>query len=167
MVASTFGAAFDKLDHGLQRSIIASLGLRRKNYCAGLAGQRWAQCRVIMVGDRPGPGAKKLPATHHHTPFYSTKNSSLWLNKRLVEIGVHENDLFWLNSADLNGVPTHPSHLEGWHDVKLVALGNNASAWLDSHQKEHFKVQHPQAWKRFHSSDPYPLLGHLQQLLDL
>jgi hypothetical protein len=80
---------------------------------------------------------------------------------------VYENSLFWLNSADLNGVATHPSHLEGWNNPKIVALGNNASAWLETLGKEHFKVQHPQAWKRFRSTEPYPLLGHLQQLLDL
>jgi len=167
MVASTFGASFDKLEHGLQRSIIASLGVRRKNYCAGLSGKRWQGVKAIIVGDQPGPGAKKLPANHHHTPFYSTKNSSLWLNKQLVEIGVHENDLFWLNCADLNGVPTSASHLEGWNNPSFIALGNNASRWLDTHGKRHFKVFHPQAWKRFRSSEPYPLLGHLQQLLDI
>jgi hypothetical protein len=167
MVASTFGAAFDKLPHKIQQELCRSLVLRKNNYCAGLAGKRWKQTKVILVGDRPGPGAKKLPMGHHHTPFYSTKNSSLWLNKQLVEIGVHENDLFWMNSADMHGVPTHPSHLDGWNNPTIIALGGNASKWLEEHNKAHTKVHHPQAWKRFHSADPYPLIGYLQLILDL
>jgi len=167
MVASTFGAAFDKLPHKLQQGICRSLVLRKQNYLAAQAGKRWKQMRVILVGDRPGDGAKKLPANHHHTPFYSTKNSSLWLNKQLEELGVHENDVLWLNSADLNGVPTDPKLLEGWGKHTIIALGGNASKWLEEHGKPHLKVFHPQAWKRFHSKEPYPLLGHLQQLLDL
>lgn len=168
MVASTFGAAFDKLSHETQRSIIKSLNWRKQTYCAGLAGYRRPDgVKVILVGDRPGNGAKKLSVGHHHTPFYSTKNSSLWLNKMLVEAGVNEKDLYWLNSADMHGVPTDPIHLEHWGNPTIIALGGNASAWLTQHGKTHIKVHHPQAWKRFHSSEPYPLLGYLQQLLDL
>lgn len=168
MVASTFGGAFDKLPQETQRRIIANLGLRRRTYCAGLAGYRRSDgVKVILVGDRPGPGAKKLPANHHHTPFYSTKNSSLWLNRLLLEAGVDEKDLYWLNSADMNGVPTDPDHLEHWGNPTIIALGGNASAWLTKLGKPHSKVHHPQAWKRFHSSEPYPLVGLLQLVLDL
>jgi hypothetical protein len=168
MVASTFGGAFDKLDHQLQRTIISNLNQRRKNYCAALTGKRWPEMKVILVGDRPGPGAKKLPTNHHHTPFYSTKNSSLWLNKQLAELGVDENTLLWLNAADMNGVPSHPCHIEGWGNPSIIALGGNAAKWLDQWPgKRYTKVHHPQAWKRFHAHEPYPLLGYLQLALDL
>lgn len=164
---SIFGGAFDRLDDGLQKGILDALRLRRHNYTTGLAGRRYTRCKVILVGDRPGNGAKKLPANHHHTPFYSTKNSSLWLNRQLVEVGVNESDLFWLNSADLNGVPTSYSHLDGWHEPLIIALGGNASKWLAADGRPHSQVWHPQAWKRFHGKEPYPLLKTLDQVLDL
>jgi hypothetical protein len=163
VVASTFGAAFDRLEHSVQHEYARRMTLRRKNYCSGLAGNRW-WAKVILVGDKPGNGALKLPANHHHTPFYSTKNSSFWLNKQLLDAGIHENDIFWLNAANLHGIPTHPMHLDGWRDAKIVALGGAAETWIkQSGKKVDAKVHHPSAWKRFHSKEAYPLIDLLKQ----
>lgn len=166
-MASIFGGAFDRLDEHLQKSILSSLRHRRANYAQALAGVRWPEMRVILVGDRPGNGAKLLPANHHHTPFYSTKNSSLWLNRLLVEEGVLENSLFWINSADMHGTPSSYDHLENWHSPKIIALGGNASKWLAKGGYAHEQVWHPQAWKRFKNGERYPLIELLHQELDL
>lgn len=166
-MASIYGGGFDRLDMNLQKSILSSLRHRRANYVQGLAGVRWDGVAVILVGDRPGNGAKKLPANHHHTPFYSTKNSSLWLNKLLVEAGFHENSFFWINSADLHGTPSSYHHLEHWNNPRIIALGGNASKWLGAGGYKHEQVWHPQAWKRFRNAEPYPLIDMLRETLDL
>jgi hypothetical protein len=163
MVASTFGAAFDRLEKPVRAEYTRMMLLRRKNYSSGLAGTRWS-AKVILVGDKPGNGAFKLPANHHHTPFYSTRNSSLWLNKQLLEAGIQEVDIFWLNAADMHGTPTHPMHLYDWGDAKIIALGGAAEAWIKkSGKKVDAKVHHPSAWKRFHSKEAYPLIDLLKQ----
>lgn len=170
MVASTFGAAFDALDHTTQSCIITSLCLRRRNYENAKAGARWEQAKIILIGDRPGPGAKNLPAGHHHTPFYSTKNSSLWLNRQLVEHGIQESNLVWLNAYDLHGTPAPADLIADWtSNPKLVVLGGNAEKWLLKVAPgcTYEKVHHPQAWKRFHSKKPYPLVDVLRTILDL
>jgi hypothetical protein len=164
-MASTFGGAFDRLPVDVQGGIIRSLKIRKVDYSAGLSGQRWKQAKVILVGDRPGNGGRLLPANHHHTPFYSTKNSSLWLNKQLVEAEIHENDLFWINAYDMDGTPSSHSHLEGWpSDPVIIALGGNAARWLKAGGFDHEQFYHPQAWKRFRSSEPYPLIDRLKEI---
>ncbi len=174
-MASIFGGAFDKLPEATQHSIISSLKTRKEHYCRGLLGWRPDSVKVILVGDRPGPGALKLPANHHHTPFYSTKNSSLWLNRNLVEAGVDESKLFWINAYDVHGKPAHGSHLSMWKSVSHVfLLGGNAVKWYMKEAQhlvpifvevEHFF--HPQAWKRFKSKEEYPLIPALKAALDL
>ncbi len=170
-MTSTFGAAFDKLPRDVQVGITTSLLARKKQYSRGLTGFRSDEVRVIVVGDTPGPAASKLPAGHHHTPFYSTKNSSLWLNRQLVEAGIDENRTFWINAWSIDGSPAHPSHLSQWSSLQMVALlGGNAEKWFDKYARgvvpvfvDVVKFQHPQAWKRFRSKEPYPLIGALKQ----
>lgn len=174
-MASTFGAAFDKLPQRVQWGIIESLRIRKDHYTRGLLGHRPTSVKIAIVGDRPGPGAMKLPANHHHTPFYSTKNSSLWLNRQLVEAGVDEACLFWVNAYDLHGKPTHSSHMSSWPNLRHVfLLGGNAVKWYVKEaahcvprfvETEHFF--HPQAWKRFRSREAYPLIEALKNALDL
>lgn len=167
MTTSIFGAAFDKLPVETQRGITSSLRIRKNAYLAALRGERW-NVKVVLVGDRPGNGAKLLPANHHHTPFYSTKNSSLWLNRQLFEAGVDEDKLVWMNAADLHGVPFPIELAQGWLGNPLVvALGGNAEKWLRGGNIDHTKVHHPQAWKRFHSKKEYPLIPLLMKALNL
>jgi len=168
VVASLYGGQYDRLTREMQQKMYFQLALRKDNYASGLAGQRW-DAKFILVGDRPGPGASKMPANWHHTPFYSTRNSSFWMNKQLIEAGIPENNLFWLNSADMHGVPTNPGHLLGWGaGCRLVALGGAAAKWIGSQLKtaglpvQYEKEWHPAAWKRFHSKTPYPLIPLLQ-----
>jgi hypothetical protein len=167
MSASIFGAAFDRLPIETQLGITESLRARKNAYLAALRGERW-RVKAILVGDRPGNGARLLPADHHHTPFHSTKNSSLWLNRQLVEAKIDETQLVWLNAANMHGAPFPVELARGWlGDPLVVALGGNAERWLKGGGIECIKVYHPQAWKRFHSKQEYPLIPLLRKTLDL
>lgn len=170
-MASIFGAAFDKLDREVQRGISKRLQHRRTRYLKAMAGQT-VHSEVILLADAPGPGRPDTPG-YHHTPFYSTKNSSLWINKLLVEHDIPETCLLWFNTTLADGTKLDRQVIE--RQIKknpsclIVCLGGNAHKWFRMHypDEQHSLVHHPQAWKRFHSKEPYPLMNLLQQTLDL
>lgn len=162
MSAPIFGAAFERLSKEEQRAFFAQMKTRKFNHARGLSGHRWP-VKAILVGEKPGNGARKMPANFHHTPFYSTKNSSLWLNTLLIRAGVSEEHLFWINSADMDGVPASTTHLQGWGDARVIALGNLAEKWVSGVGLRCEKFYHPQAWKRFHSKEEYPLVSFLKE----
>ena len=169
-MASPFGAAFDKLEVGVQRSIIKSLLLRKTRYLKAMDGKR-VETKVILLGDTPGPGRPNDP-NYHHTPFYSTKNSSLWINRLLWEHGISEHDLLWFNTTLADGTPLDPAIFKRQLSTNplVVCLGGNAEKWLTktaAHDGRFVKVHHPQAWKRFHSKEHYPLIDYLEDALDL
>jgi hypothetical protein len=159
---SVFGAAFDRLPKEEQWAYAARLKTRKINHARGLSGHRWP-VKAVLVGEKPGNGARNLPANFHHTPFYSTKNSSLWLNTLLLRTGINEEHLFWINSADMDGVPASTSHLQGWGDAEIIALGGAAEKWISGAGMTCARFYHPQAWKRFRSKEEYPLIAFLQK----
>jgi hypothetical protein len=124
--------------------------------------------RVVIIGDRPGPGAPKTPR-YHHTPFYSLKNCSGWLNVLLEEAGIPEERLCWINAADENGKSTDPAVLGRVRVQRIIALGGNAAKWLERECgiTDFVRVDHPQYHKRFRYSQPYPLIEQLRSLLSL
>jgi hypothetical protein len=116
--------------------------------------------KIVIVGDRP---AKGISLTEGRLPFCSNTQSSGWLNAQLV---TPEEDLRWINSADINGNATPFDQLYALLPAKVViALGYNASAWLSIVNVEHLKTYHPQYWKRFRSKERYPLLDILDELI--
>lgn len=167
---TSFGAAFNKLDPDAQRGILSMLTKRRERYTRAMLGER-VHPSVILLADTPGPGRPTDP-NYHHTPFYSTKNSSLWINRLLWEHHVPENELLWFNTTLADGTPLSSRVFfnQVRSDTLVVCLGGNAEKWLVRHtpyRAQYEKVFHPQAWKRFHSKEPYPLIAVLQQALDL
>ena len=166
---STFGAAFDKLPHEIQRDICARLNIRRKLYLAALkcTNEYTTGIKVVIIGDTPGPGRPNDP-NFHHTPFYSTKNSSLWLNRQLTEAGIPEKSLLWFNAVHANGDELDPFCIRPFaaEGAKIVVLGGNAEKWFKSnfHGHSYTKVYHPQFAKRFRSTEPYALIEHLKQI---
>lgn len=170
-MASTFGAAFDKLEVAAQRGIIANLLVRKKRYLAAMDGAQVSP-KVILLGDTPGPGRPQDPS-YHHTPFYSTKNSSLWINRLLWESGVQDSDLLWFNTTLASGLPLDGRLVSKQlgADPEIICLGGNAEKWFTQRftyrPDSYAKVHHPQAWKRFHSKERYPLLDVLASALDL
>ena len=171
-MASPFGAAFDKLDRETQTGISKRLWHRRRRYLKAMAVES-VSTEVILLGDTPGPGRPDIPG-YHHTPFYSTKNSSLWINKLLVEHRVPETSLLWFNTTLADGTKldktTVDRQLRANINPLVVCLGGNANKWFSERFSEYAPVStvfHPQAWKRFHSKEPYPLIDILQQALNL
>lgn len=168
-MASTFGAAFEKLETEVQRSILKSLIERRKLYTRAMRMER-VSAQIILLADTPGPGRPTDPS-YHHTPFYSTRNSSLWINRLLVEAGINESALLWFNTTLADGSPLDSRIFSNQlrPDSTVICLGGNAERWLlrrALHRAPYHKVHHPQAWKRFHSKERYPLLDLLKAVLD-
>jgi len=160
----TFGAAFDKLDYMVQRGIIQMLIKRRDRYLKAMKLER-VNAKVILLADTPGPGRPTDP-DYHHTPFYSTRNSSLWINRLLWEHGIPETSLLWFNTTLADGTPLDSKIFFNQLDStpKVICLGGRAERWLNTrtlHRAPYEKVFHPQAWKRFHSKQRYPLLDVL------
>lgn len=166
-MASIFGAAFDKLPRETQLKLSRQLSQRRLLYTSALQRRYVGNNKVILIGDKPGPGRPTTP--HHHTPFYSTKNSSLWLNLKLVEAGIDELDLLWFNAELADGSPLDPVHIQDLEPLqpKLIALGGNAEKWIRRAVPEvtYVKVPHPQFAKRFKSKEPYELIDVLKETL--
>jgi len=168
MTASTFGAAFDKLSHETQRQFIHNLNMRRGHY-AGLMGGcstlEWiSQVKAVILGDTPGPGRPTDP-NYHHTPFYSTKNSSLWMNAQLVEAGIDERRLAWFNTTLADGTLLEQGKVTQFlpFNPKIIVLGGNAEKWVRriAPTPVYTKVFHPAFAKRFHSKEPYALIDEL------
>lgn len=121
--------------------------------------------RTLLVGDRPAPSAPDDP-DFHYTPFGAITGSSLWLNLQLHHAEIPESQLAWVNAADLHGtVADHAVLRARW--LRVVALGGNANRWVlkAGLPKAHVHVMHPQAWKRFHAREPYPLITLLRRVV--
>lgn len=170
-MASTFGAAFDKLQEDVKREILRSLVERRKRYTRAMRGER-VETKVILLGDTPGPGRPTDPS-YHHTPFYSTKNSSLWINRYLWEHGIPETSLLWFNTTLADGQPLDSRLVSKQlcSNPTIICLGGNAEKWFKQRftyrPDSYAKVHHPQAWKRFHAKEHYPLIDILEATLNL
>lgn len=119
--------------------------------------------RVTLIGERP--------ATQNHwmspylVPFvsFTGRGCSEWLADQLAAGGILETDLEWFNAYAVDGTPLNPSLIDPASTV--IALGRWASAWCRDHGVSHRLVSHPQAHRRFHGSEPYPLITILKELL--
>lgn len=127
---------------------------------------------ILIVGDRPGPAAPTDP-DYHHTPFYSTKYCSGWLNALLEVNEIPESLLMWINAYDVDGNPFDPTVLSRIpKGSNVLLLGGNAAKWYENINRSwtftsFLSVQnfpHPQYWKRFKSKEPYPLIRTLGTL---
>lgn len=166
MTASIFGAAFDKLPSLTQEDIRRQLTIRKFRYLRALKRGYDGGIKAVIIGDTPGPGRPNDPR-YHHTPFYSTKNSSLWLNQQLVEAKIDESHLLWFNAKLADGTDLPDHHLT---DVlrlnpRIICLGNNAEVWVRrvAPTSVYTKVFHPQYAKRFRSKEPYALIDILKE----
>lgn len=153
---------FSKLESLMQFKILRRITLRKKKYVDFSNGNSCTP-KILLIGDRPGPSAPQSNS-YHHTPFYSVKHCSGWLNLQLEINSVPESDLLWINSADYDGTPTNLSLLENCYSNEVIALGHNAARWFSSYGKPFIKLDHPQYWKRFKSKEAYPLIDYLKQI---
>ena len=167
MTASIFGAAFDKLSKETQAGISQQLRIRMIHYIYAMKRGYHGNIKFVIIGDTPGPG-RPTEQNYHHTPFYSTKNSSLWLNRQLVENNVDENTLLWFNAELADGSSLDPIHIQDTlhFNATYIVLGGKAEAWFKKAAPKvpYRKVYHPQFAKRFKSKEPYELIEILKEL---
>lgn len=130
-------------------------------WAAGLA-----EAQTVLVGESFGE-----PREHDsfwQWPFvsFSSTGCSRWLTQCLEAWGVPERELAWINADQLDEVGarwlrfgaggdrvSNPMN----HPRRVVALGAKAHRTLDRFKVPHHTVPHPQAWKRFHVGEVYPL----------
>lgn len=162
------GRAFLALPADLQDKILRRLSARRHAYMLALQRGYSGSVKAIILGDKPGPG-RPTTAGFHFTPFFSTRNSSLWLNKMLEENDIDESRLLWFNVEMADGSSLDPIHLE---DMKrfnptIICLGGQAEMWMrrNAPTSPYVKVFHPQYAKRFRSNEPYALIDELKKAL--
>ena len=129
--------------------------LARFDNCAGHFGTN----DVVLVGESPG-GVSPLQKTY---PFCGLNGSSRWINNLLDSEKISEADLFWVNAYDGYGGSNDPLLVKNCLAATVIALGNKASEWCDENGVEHLKTYHPQYWKRFRSTERYPLLDLIKQ----
>jgi hypothetical protein len=166
-MTSPFGAAFDNLPRDTQLQYTHALKLRRHLYLQALERKYCQTTKVVIIGDTPGPG-RPSASGYHHTPFYSTKNSSFWLNRQLIEADIPESCLLWFNAVLADGTDLPGIHIEDLQHLNpaFIVLGGNAEKWMRrvAPTSEYIKVYHPQFAKRFKSKEPYELIDILRKL---
>jgi len=178
---------FSELPKVKRRNIARRLIARRKtfvNLMNGTYNYSDLSGRILLVGDKPGPGAPADP-NFHHTPFYSTIYSSGWLNYLLGEYRIDEDRLIWLNASSIRWVDGDfmdvmlgaPPLIEERYEIDghfiniidpthIITLGNLAEAWVKKNtDRPYIKQAHPQYWKRFKSKEEYPLLPLLYDII--
>jgi len=167
-MTSTFGAAFDKLPRETQAKISQQLRTRLFHYTEAMRRGYYGGTKVVIIGDTPGPGRPTTPG-YHHTPFYSTKNSSLWVNKLLVESDIDEDALLWFNAELADGSALNPVHIQDLMRLEptFIVLGGKAEKWFKAAAPgvKYVKVYHPQFAKRFKSKEPYALIDEIKKVI--
>lgn len=102
----------------------------------------------LFVGER---GAD--PTCKHNLPFFSTSNSSAYLNRALAEAGFKEDEFCLVNAYNHDGSPNKLQQFDITIPLGKVAV----QAVLDARERRAidtrlYEMPHPQYWKRFHAS---------------
>jgi len=115
---------------------------------------------VLLVGEQTShPEQNK-----YHIPFCSIKGCSGWLNTKLEEAQIPEEQLFWVNALNNDGSQADLRRI--YDDLEpraVIALGRVAERQLLKFGIKHEQVPHPQSWKRFNHHKPYPLINLLKE----
>jgi hypothetical protein len=152
--------SFKNLKPDDQAAIADRLEVRKQRYL-DLLSEKTVITDFLLIGDRPGPAAPTDP-NYHHTPFYSTKHCSGWLNAYLHVEEIPEEKLLWINAYDRLGNPMSADISKHIKAKTVIALGNHASKWAKmvgfSKHPRFIQVPHPQWHKRFMHSEPYDLI---------
>lgn len=141
--------------------------IRRAAYLArARSGLLSKDCKVLIIGDRPGPRASADP-DFHDIPFYGDKFSGGYLNRALNDAGIDESKLMWMNAYSQSGVPSSPGILADRCWEHVIVLGNNAENWIKMQGYSNYtRFVHPQSHRRFNSKEVYPLITFLKTILN-
>lgn len=128
-------------------------------------------CHVLdssTVGNRAGGIAIVGDAASSHKsadsliqfPFCSLSGGgcSSWLTRQLHQARIPEYNLLWANQENGKDLLVLPAVAN-----TIIALGENARQALKARNIDHLHVPHPQAWKRFHHYDQYPLVDIIKE----
>lgn len=110
---------------------------------------------TLLVGEQVSE-----PTASANLPWISHSSSgcTAWLSRLLEEWGVLESNLYWVNALTPRGTATQAGPwLELLKPKRVVALGTVAAAWCLDNNLAPEVVAHPQFWRRFNHSKPYPL----------
>lgn len=167
--AMTANVSYPKLSSEQKQKVADRLEMRKQIYIDAMTNAFTKHTgKILLIGDRPGPSAPTDP-DYHHTPFYSTKHCSGWLNAALELANVPEEELVWLNSADRLGNPTYEEMLIRLRPSSVICLGGNAEKWMKQANKllqfdfPYGRYDHPQYHKRFKNSEDYQLITDLRE----
>ena len=117
--------------------------------------------KVLLVGEKFAN--HKDQDSFYQWPFasFSGMGCSRWLTDQLEEAGITEDQLCWVNADEVGQLLLY----ELMPKQTVVALGATASVMMEKFNIQHQQVDHPQAHKRFHTKDPYPLIPLLKEVL--
>jgi hypothetical protein len=120
------------------------------------------RAKILLVGESFAERKNQDPFFQWPFASFSDQGCSRWLTRQLIGAGIDEARLLWVNADQF----THPGH-DYWIYAGtdfVVALGAKASAKLSELGVRHTSFVHPQAWKRFHATEVYPLIQYLEEL---
>lgn len=113
------------------------------------------QAKLIIVGQDFAFQKDQDPMYQWPFASFSKEGCSQWLTQQLEIAEKSEHDVLWVNAdQDLSGLP--------WSGKKILTLGEHATSTIaTTYGKTPIPIPHPQAWKRFHDGERYPLLNYL------
>ena len=113
--------------------------------------------KILLVGDAFGNKRDGDPLGQWPFSSFHKMGCSRWLTEQLIDQGIRENELCWVNASELT--PTNVSDIVmGKH---VIALGTKAADRLDALHVGYASVNHPQFHKRFHLREDYPLIQEI------
>jgi len=122
------------------------------------AGSRRA--KVVIVGE-------KFAEHHEFDALYqwpfgalSGGGCSRWLARKLEAGGIGEDRLLWVNADQPKSVL-----LDVCVDRHVVAMGREAQMRMSALGIPHTEAMHPQAWRRFHAHEDYPVIEFLRGIV--
>lgn len=123
--------------------------------------------RAVIVGESFAEHQNADPLYRWPFASFDDPGCSTWLSRRLEEAKIGEENLCWVNAdapshvlKDLAERVTYPATVP-----TVYALGKLASDRLTTLRIAHRPFDHPQYWRRFHSTLDYPLIADLKETI--
>lgn len=120
----------------------------------------WRPGVVVLVGERANVSARRIKETVV-LPFVSFENKgcSGWLTKQLIDAGLSENQLYWVNAIDTDGNPCDASFIAHLKPKAVIAMGAVAKGWCMLNRVKCVSVPHPMHTKRFAIKESFDVIS--------
>jgi thymidylate kinase len=153
---------YDYTRHDLQKKLDLVFQMKVTHHRTEVHSAGNLNAPILLVGDTFG--AMKPGDCEYQWPFGSLVDvgCSSWMTYKLIEGGILENELCWVNADELTSQQVDADLL---HGKKVIALGTNADLKLVMMGVDHQTVAHPQFHKRFEHDKPYALIALIQDIL--